>query len=186
MKIGILTLPLHSNYGGILQAYALQKILQSLGHCAIVFNVEKKYISPRNWALVYVKRLVKKIIKKTTCVFAEKKAFRNYMLFISDFIGDQIFKMDINHLCDIDCQEFDTLIVGSDQVWRKVYFESTWRTDISDAYLKFAENRPIKRIAYAVSFGVDNWEYTPKQTLECSKIYLVNMRNLQTQSSKRI
>lgn len=28
MKIGILTLPLHTNYGGILQAYALQTVLE--------------------------------------------------------------------------------------------------------------------------------------------------------------
>ena len=32
MKIGILTLPLHTNYGGILQAYALYNTLQNLGH----------------------------------------------------------------------------------------------------------------------------------------------------------
>lgn len=32
MNVGILTLPLHSNYGGILQAFALYHTLQSLGH----------------------------------------------------------------------------------------------------------------------------------------------------------
>ena len=32
MKIAILTLPLHTNYGGILQAYALQTILGRMGH----------------------------------------------------------------------------------------------------------------------------------------------------------
>src|SRR6056297_3355418 len=32
MKIGIITLPFNSNYGGILQAYALQKTLKDLGH----------------------------------------------------------------------------------------------------------------------------------------------------------
>lgn len=32
MKIGILTLPLHTNYGGILQAYALQTVLERMGH----------------------------------------------------------------------------------------------------------------------------------------------------------
>lgn len=32
MKIGIITLPLHTNYGGILQAYALQTILERMGH----------------------------------------------------------------------------------------------------------------------------------------------------------
>ena len=32
MRIGILTLPLHTNYGGILQAYALQTVLERMGH----------------------------------------------------------------------------------------------------------------------------------------------------------
>lgn len=32
LKIGILTLPLHTNYGGILQAYALQTVLERMGH----------------------------------------------------------------------------------------------------------------------------------------------------------
>lgn len=32
MRIGILTLPLHNNYGGILQAYALQTVLERMGH----------------------------------------------------------------------------------------------------------------------------------------------------------
>lgn len=32
MKILILTQPLHTNYGGLLQAYALQQILKGMGH----------------------------------------------------------------------------------------------------------------------------------------------------------
>lgn len=31
MNIGLLTLPLHVNYGGILQAYALKTILERFG-----------------------------------------------------------------------------------------------------------------------------------------------------------
>lgn len=31
MKIGILTLPLHANYGGLLQAYALQTVWKGWG-----------------------------------------------------------------------------------------------------------------------------------------------------------
>ena len=31
MKIGILTFPLRTNYGGLLQAYALQTILKRMG-----------------------------------------------------------------------------------------------------------------------------------------------------------
>ena len=32
MKIGILTQPLHNNYGGLLQNYALQQVLMGMGH----------------------------------------------------------------------------------------------------------------------------------------------------------
>ena len=43
MKIGILTLPLHTNYGGILQAYALQTVLERMGHeVAVHFNKSQK------------------------------------------------------------------------------------------------------------------------------------------------
>lgn len=38
MKIGILTLQLHTNYGGILQAYALQTVLERMGHEVVVLN----------------------------------------------------------------------------------------------------------------------------------------------------
>ena len=43
MRIAILTLPLHTNYGGILQAYALQHILQSMGHEVLVIDEKKDF-----------------------------------------------------------------------------------------------------------------------------------------------
>lgn len=38
MKIGIFTQPLGNNYGGILQAWALQVTLQKMGHEVITIN----------------------------------------------------------------------------------------------------------------------------------------------------
>ena len=38
MRIGILTLPLHTNYGGILQAYALQTVLARMGHEVVIID----------------------------------------------------------------------------------------------------------------------------------------------------
>ena len=40
-KVGIVTLPLHFNYGGILQAYALQQIVPSLGYDAVIIGHPK-------------------------------------------------------------------------------------------------------------------------------------------------
>ena len=48
MKIAILTLPFHSNYGGILQAYALQTVLKRMGHDVLIVDLPFKkegYIS---------------------------------------------------------------------------------------------------------------------------------------------
>ena len=38
MMITILTLPLHTNFGGVLQAYSLQTILERMGHEVIVLD----------------------------------------------------------------------------------------------------------------------------------------------------
>ena len=38
MRVAIITLPLHTNYGGILQAYALKKSIEALGHSVDVID----------------------------------------------------------------------------------------------------------------------------------------------------
>ena len=64
MKIGILTLPLHTNYGGILQAYALQTVLERMGHEVVVFNKKAQLpILPSYKKLLYYSvRFIKKIL----------------------------------------------------------------------------------------------------------------------------
>ena len=42
MKIGILTQPLHNNYGGLLQNYALQEVLRRMGHTVVTLDVNYK------------------------------------------------------------------------------------------------------------------------------------------------
>lgn len=43
MKIAILTLPLHTNYGGLLQAYALQSALERMGYeVSVLDNTQAK------------------------------------------------------------------------------------------------------------------------------------------------
>ena len=55
MKIAILTLPLHYNYGGILQAWAMQTVLVQMGHSVEILMPKqqqghKKMRLPRGWA----------------------------------------------------------------------------------------------------------------------------------------
>jgi hypothetical protein len=62
--------------------------------------------------------------------------------------------------------KFDAYVVGSDQVWRPKYSPR-----LANHFLGFIDDSvKTKRISYAASFGVDNWEFTPEQTGECRKL----------------
>lgn len=168
MKIGIITLPLHTNIGGILQAYALQKVVKDLDH-----DVETIALSPtRDYGRIFLlKRFVLKYIlgrknldlkiKKNT-EFVIKQRTQNTERFVQKYIKRRI----LNSYSQIKPKDYDVLVVGSDQVWRPMYFPES----ITNAYLDFSFKWNIKRIAYAVSFGTDKWEYTDEQTLKCSKL----------------
>ena len=58
MKIGILTLPLVDNYGGILQNYALQQTIKSLGHEPITIRSLNKHFLYRYWPLITTKIII--------------------------------------------------------------------------------------------------------------------------------
>ncbi len=58
---------------------------------------------------------------------------------------------------EIKENEYDILMVNSDQTWRK------WNKDFYDiAFLKFAYNWNIPKIIYGASLGFDTWEFTKK------------------------
>lgn len=63
MRIGILTLPLHTNYGGILQAYALQTVLERMGHeVSVITTPNKAKLPVWKWPYSYPKRMIRKYI----------------------------------------------------------------------------------------------------------------------------
>ena len=168
MKIGILTLPLHVNYGGILQAYALQTVLTRLGHEPEVINTHFLDIFnrlPPRWKrpLSYGKRTVKKVlIDRKTVIRREVKARHDYIV-MSQHTQQFIDKYIRNHyvLSPSELQEtdFDCIVVGSDQIWRPRFYPKAWGEDKTNAFLAFAKGWNIRRIAYGASFGVDEWEF---------------------------
>ena len=62
MKVAILTLPVHINYGGILQAYALQTVLRKMGHEVTILHHVKQNKDIPIWhlPLKFAKQLIKK------------------------------------------------------------------------------------------------------------------------------
>ena len=168
MKIGIISLTLHTNYGGILQAYALQTVLERMGHEVEVLNRPFTPIKTK-WKEI-PKRIIKKLLGRDVVIFSERRYNREAPILnkaVWDFRKKYIHERIINSLHEIKEDDYECIVVGSDQVWRPRYFKQQWKTGIEDAYLAFTKGWNIKRIAYAASFGVDTWEYTDDETAKC-------------------
>lgn len=172
MKIGIVTLPLHTNYGGIMQAYALQTVLERLGHDVVLFDRNTDGDSSMPWwraVYGYPMRVARKIVRPSTVVFREQKYRAENVVrrrYTDRFIARYIHRIRPDDYMRIPNDGYDAVIAGSDQVWRPKYFHKT----IDDAFLRFAGMWQIRRIAYGASFGTDEWEYTPEQTFRCGAL----------------
>lgn len=180
MRIGILTLPLHTNYGGILQAYALQTTLERMGHEVVVFDTPNKCPLPpfKDIPKCFLKRIIKKILGRNQKIFYEYYQNKKVIPVVSQntqrFINSHIHRKEISDFKELDGESYDAIVVGSDQVWRPLYFVPGWRwQEIENAFLSFSSKWKIKRLSYAVSFGTDNWEYTDQQTRRCKALLQV-------------
>lgn len=172
MNIGVISLPLHNNFGGILQAYALQKVLRDLGHNAVLID-KSRYVSLGPWYIkypIYIKNAILKFIMRQNVVVKPdveiNRITRTIAQHTEPFIDKYIKRIYTRNFSNIKKNKFDAFIIGSDQVWRPRYFG----TRIENAYLDFAKEWDVKRIAYAASFGAEEWEYTNEQTSTCSEL----------------
>ena len=155
MKIGILTHPLHTNYGGLLQALALQTVLLQQGHKVVIIN--REYPKSKTPLLLTIKESIRSLIDKYVFNYKITSFIRHDFHQSKPFFTDEVFSEYIKN------SDFDAIIVGSDQVWRPKY-----SPNIYNYYLDVTEGMTMKRISYAASFGVDEWEYSKEETEKCS------------------
>jgi hypothetical protein len=173
MKIGILTQPLHNNYGGLLQNFALQKVLKGLGHEVLTINIKGRESSFIRKCASISKRVVLKIFGRSTGkirkfpTVQEKKIISEHT---SQFVVRNInTTKPINRKVNeglLSEYAFEAYVVGSDQVWRPRYSPQQ-----STFFLDFLKNNSnVKKLSYAASFGVSDWEFNQKQTEEFSPL----------------
>lgn len=140
-KIGIITLYHNStNFGGILQAYALCKILTNHGIKAeqIAFDsgIKKSNTGMRN----KIYGLLNLFCNNTMLVSRQKKFawFREYLIPHSKKVYTDLDISECNKI-------YDMFITGSDQVWNLGCFNENY-------FLKFAD-RSKTTLSYAASLG---------------------------------
>ena len=151
MRIGILThFHKSTNYGGVLQAYALCKHLNNCGH----FTQQILYIhnaTKLGKSEVTLRKIIKKVclrIKKRIDGKANKNIKNRMEKLFFEFRDSvphtkQIYTKDnINEVSN----DFDVFITGSDQVWNPKWFDSAYMLDFVQS--------DIPKISYAASIGV--------------------------------
>lgn len=175
MKIGILTQPLYCNYGGLVQCYALQETLKRMGHEAIVLQREwNRQYTLKGACIYYAKHFVKMLMGR-------KESWHYYVSQEKrDYIAQNTYKFIDKHIsprseycytteqlkAEVERLNLDAIIVGSDQVWRPYYSPCQ-----PNYFLDFlSDDSKIKRIAYAASFGGDEWKWQPELETKCARL----------------
>lgn len=157
MRIGILTHPQSVNYGGILQCYALYTYLRKIGYEPIVIHRE----ADRSFFLWEMARSFLIAIHFPR-YYTPNKVDRSINLrpFIEKYLERTKpirSQSQIRRICK-DYQ-LNAVIVGSDQVWRKSFA-------LKFGYNYFLDFVPedIKKMSYAASLGLSEWEYDLEET----------------------
>ena len=146
IKVGILTFNFALNYGSLLQAYALQKVLEDMGYDAYMIDLEE--INEENTLSIKTK-IRKKIIKIVSHVgIVPVIRERNIKVRkFQDFRKNYNFTEKCNDLAGLQkiADEMNVIIVGSDQVW------NTTLQDFTHLFMLPVKN--VKKVGYSVSLG---------------------------------
>lgn len=124
MKIGILTMYYRRNYGGILQSYALMKVLQGLGHNVEVidFRYESQYQQHFiNRVISKIKRLLKTSLKNNTSISVRQLPQEHIEAF-NQFKAKYMTYSNVatNDTIGLIASGYEAIVVGSDQIWNNV------------------------------------------------------------------
>lgn len=176
MNIAILTQPICNNYGGILQNYALQTVLERRGHTVTTLNfpVNMNYSGGRlRHILSTCRRFLRKLQGDPSIVWidlgTELKKQVELAYLQRAFIDKHLHLHTMNPPLtweQVKDMNFNAFVVGSDQVWRPRYN----RKFLYNSFLDFVEKNEIKRISYAASLGADVWEMNEETTKHCKQL----------------
>lgn len=148
MKIGIMTFHWGTNYGGVLQAYALQQFLKKnvpSGEVSIINYVPKTH--SESFIKCVVTKNFKSIPGNLITYFKEKK--------FVDFRKKHLSTTERYYtLSELKSKytDMDFYICGSDQVWNPYIIDSYGLP----YFLPFGK-KTTKRVSYAVSFGCTDY-----------------------------
>lgn len=177
MKIGIFTFHWATNYGAILQAYALQTYLEKKGHSVDIINYKplqfdysiKSYLV---YPDIFFRRALQFFdIRRETIKEKQLEVFRKKYLHLTKRF---FYSEEINEIVG----DYDIFISGSDQVLNPYFTTQGERKPTSVYFLNFPCKIP--KIGYAVSFGCTMY---PDKPAKLAKQWINNFQKIGTRES---
>ena len=170
--IGILTFHRASNYGAVLQAYALQKVISDMGREAVIVDYRCRTVEEghRPWGLFKRHKFPVVLLR---CLVAVRKdsifgAFRRKRLV-------QSARMSAEDL-EKNAGDYALFVTGSDQVWNDTF------SGMDPVYmLTFADRE--QRYSYACSLGFDKF---PEGTEQIYRERLEGMQCISLRENKAV
>lgn len=158
MKVGILTFTRSINYGALLQCYALQQVLITMGYDAEVIDYKQPFVEEEN-ALFSTKRFKKiflsNIIAGLRYIKNIHKRRPNYLQYI--FFKNRYIRH--TKACEGSAipTYFDIYIIGSDQLWTTAYTGGVDHVFWGD----FKHKSQSKIFSYAISTTTNTLKQIP-------------------------
>ncbi|QNO38094.1 polysaccharide pyruvyl transferase family protein [Protaetiibacter sp. SSC-01] len=153
----IRTLPLDvGNYGGVLQAYALQQVLVELGADPVT---DTSRVDAESSVKAFVRKAVVELpllARFARPSWVDRVAHDRRAEAIGAFARERIATVRLFEMSGARRRDFlegcELLLAGSDQVWRRQY------ADVLSYMFDFVETASMRRASYAASFGLDHVE----------------------------
>lgn len=146
MKIGILTFHRTPNYGAQLQAYALRKYIESLGHEVHIIDYWPNYRNERAKFISFEE--MKQMSLRAKILYLYNKVF-TCLRFYKRIHSTEEFASKYLEITDVN--DVDIAVYGSDQIWRK--FNRPNFKEYDPVYFGQGFVNAKKRISYAASMG---------------------------------
>ncbi|QZT63660.1 polysaccharide pyruvyl transferase family protein [Mycolicibacterium austroafricanum] len=145
------------NYGGMLQAWALQQVLNDLGYFSAVdtsrsdistLKLDSRYLAMNLAMRILPAQLVPRRFHRKIALQASEALAMNFSR--NNIVTVRLYSWRRQPRSRV-VGRYDAFIVGSDQVWRP------GMADVPSYLMDFLSDRDSReRIAYAASFGSDN------------------------------
>lgn len=174
-KIGIVSLYYRNyNYGGLLQAYALQKVITKQG-------IETEQVCIENISNTQKKIRLSRRIRRIAGLVLRPAKLKLWYRQNSKNVALKKFMLDIPHSNEVYrsrnegnlSDKYRSFIVGSDQVWNPEFWCSS--------YLLEFENDGKKKNSYSASLGINKLK---EQDKEVMKLALSSFANISVRESQ--